>query len=224
MKLLAWNCQGLGPAWTVRTLLELIKLHRPTLVFLSETKCKQRRCDLLKERTNYYGVAVDSCGKGGGLMLLWRKDIEVCLQSFSKHHIDATVSLNGDSQNWRFTGFYGHPDTASRKGTWDLLRKLSRCATRPWLCAGDYNEILSQNEKEGLIPVLNGKSRILGDAWKIVGYKIWILWAIRSHSVTIMKNRTRCEHDWIADVVIRGGRNYFLPHGFNMFERQLQII
>ncbi|KAL0319750.1 UNVERIFIED_CONTAM: hypothetical protein Sradi_5236500 [Sesamum radiatum] len=53
-----------GPPWTVRCLTELIKLHRPGLVFLSETKCKARRCDRITAAVNYYGIGVDSIGKG----------------------------------------------------------------------------------------------------------------------------------------------------------------
>ncbi|KAK4385198.1 hypothetical protein Sango_2643800 [Sesamum angolense] len=104
-----------------RALMEQIRLHRPILVFLSETKCKTRRVDHLKERLNYNSIGVDSHGKGDGLMLLWWKDIEVWLQSYSEHPIDATVSGKGNVARWHFSGFYSHPETSKRKGTWDLL-------------------------------------------------------------------------------------------------------
>ncbi|KAL0444690.1 UNVERIFIED_CONTAM: hypothetical protein Slati_2191700 [Sesamum latifolium] len=97
MKILVWNCQGMGPPWTVRTLTELIRLHRPGLIFVSETKCKAMRCDRVKDAVNYFRVGVDLIGKGGGLLLLWRKDIDVWLQSLSAHHIDVTISSEGCS-------------------------------------------------------------------------------------------------------------------------------
>ncbi|KAL0439100.1 UNVERIFIED_CONTAM: hypothetical protein Slati_2393000 [Sesamum latifolium] len=126
MILLSWNCQGLGPPWTVRTLKDLIQLHRPDLVFISETKCKSRRCDRIKNLVNYHRVGVDSVGKGGGLLLLWRKDIDVWLQSFSAHHIDVSIKSDDCPDRWRFTGFYGYPDVARRKEGWNLLRTLSK--------------------------------------------------------------------------------------------------
>ncbi|KAL0411143.1 UNVERIFIED_CONTAM: hypothetical protein Slati_3704000 [Sesamum latifolium] len=89
-----------------------------------------KRVDRLKEHLNYNGIGIDSHGKGGGLMLLWRKDTEVWLQSYSEHHIDAIVSCKDNTTQWCFSGFYGHPETSNRKGTWD------------------FNEILSTNEKE----------------------------------------------------------------------------
>jgi exonuclease III len=38
MKLLSWNCRGLGKASAVRALRKLILTHRPDMVFLTETK------------------------------------------------------------------------------------------------------------------------------------------------------------------------------------------
>ncbi|KAL0431280.1 UNVERIFIED_CONTAM: hypothetical protein Sradi_0754000 [Sesamum radiatum] len=107
--------KGLEPPWTVCTLVEQVKFHRPILVFLSETKCKARRVDRLKEKLNYNGIGVDSHGKGGGLMLLWRKDIDVWLQSYSEHHIDTIVSSEEGKGPWRFSGFYGHPEVSKRR-------------------------------------------------------------------------------------------------------------
>ncbi|KAL0433422.1 UNVERIFIED_CONTAM: hypothetical protein Slati_2676500 [Sesamum latifolium] len=143
---------GLGPPWTVRKLKELIQLHKPGLVFLSETKCKTKRCARIKKPVNYNGIGVDSIGKGGGLFLLWRKDVEVWLQSFSAHHIDATVKSEECKERWRFTGFYGYPEVCNRRIGWDLLRRLAGHSSRSWICVGDFNEILEQHEKQGNIP------------------------------------------------------------------------
>ncbi|KAL0368379.1 UNVERIFIED_CONTAM: hypothetical protein Scaly_1056800 [Sesamum calycinum] len=77
MRVLCWNCQGLGPAWTVLSLLELVHLHCPDLVFLSKTKYKTRRYESIKEKLTYNGVDTASIGKSGGLLMLWRKDIDV---------------------------------------------------------------------------------------------------------------------------------------------------
>ncbi|KAL2237856.1 UNVERIFIED_CONTAM: hypothetical protein Sindi_0977300 [Sesamum indicum] len=94
MKIIAWNCQGLGCPWIVRALRELVKLHN-RLYFISETKSNARRYDLIKQQLNYFAVGVDSTGRGGGL-LLWRKDVDFWVQSFSDHHIVTTIASEGD--------------------------------------------------------------------------------------------------------------------------------
>ncbi|KAL0456432.1 UNVERIFIED_CONTAM: hypothetical protein Slati_0982400, partial [Sesamum latifolium] len=140
---------GVGSPWTVRVLSELIRLHNPALVFLSETKCKRRKCEILKEKYNMFGLNVDARGKGGGLILLWRKDINLVVHSFSSSHIDAGIASEMGTEGWRFTGLYGHTETARREETWSLLRWLSHMSSKPWLCADDFNEIVSHEEKTG---------------------------------------------------------------------------
>ena len=51
--------------------------------------------------------------------------------------------------SWHFTSLFGQPDTRKREETWQILEAFGRCNTLPWLCIGDYNEILSNSEKLG---------------------------------------------------------------------------
>ena len=50
---------------------------------------------------------------------------------------------------WRFTGFYGEPETHRRMEVWNKLRGLNNRSSIPWLYAGDFNEISRQDEKMG---------------------------------------------------------------------------
>lgn len=67
------------------------------------------------------------------------------LLSYSRHHIDLTISSSeGD---WRLAGYYGYPQRNKRHLSWSLLRHLARENTLTWLCIDDYNDLLSPNEK-----------------------------------------------------------------------------
>lgn len=46
----------------------------------------------------------------GGLALLWRKDVNVSLLSYSGHYIDSEVILPGETTAWRCTEFFGFPE------------------------------------------------------------------------------------------------------------------
>ncbi|XP_075665201.1 uncharacterized protein LOC142634832 [Castanea sativa] len=50
---------------------------------------------------------------------------------------------------WRFTGFYGHPETNKQMESWRLLEELSSRSSLPWVCMGDFNEIMHEREKDG---------------------------------------------------------------------------
>ena len=95
------------------------------------------------------GLIVPSCGHSGGLALLWTREIDLEIKSYSNHHIDAIVSKTNSNFKWRITGFYGHPQAHLRQFSWDLLAYLKGQYQLPWICFGDFNEILSMEEKLG---------------------------------------------------------------------------
>lgn len=98
------------------------------------------------------GFYVQQKGKGGGLAMFWRKEINLEIKSDSKHHIDAVITEEATSFKWRITGFYGHPETHRRKDSWSFLNMLNQQYQLLWLCLGDFNEILSGEEKLGGAP------------------------------------------------------------------------
>lgn len=94
-------------------------------------------------------LVVPSKGRSGGLALLWKREIRVEIQTYSEHYIDAIIVPEGDSPRWRLTGFYGNPKTNKREESWSLLTRLARGNTLPWVCIGDFNELMHVGEKEG---------------------------------------------------------------------------
>jgi exonuclease III len=138
MSLLSWNYQGLGNPRAVRDLCQMVKEKKPNLVFIVETKMHHHRLDFLKNKLgmeNLFGV--DSVGKGGGLCLLWRNGVEVNIQNYSRHHINAIVKSEVRGLEWKLTCFYGSPEVAKWRESWALLRHLSHINPTPWLCVGD---------------------------------------------------------------------------------------
>lgn len=71
------------------------------------------------------------------------------METSSKNHFDCIIG-KGSADAWQFTGFYGEPVTHKRFKSWDLLRKLNRQFGLPWLCSGDFNEIVKGLEKVGV--------------------------------------------------------------------------
>lgn len=52
-------------------------------------------------------------------------------------------------KNWCISGIYGYPEEGKKKDTWELLRSLKPVDEDMWLCCGDFNDILSNEEKLG---------------------------------------------------------------------------
>lgn len=149
MSLLSWNCRGLGNPRIFQFLKELLFQKKPDVVFLCETLCKKEKVDQVKVELGFEGsFAVDSRGHSGGLAMLWKKQEEGRLLSFSTNHIDMELSIEGHP-NFRLTGFYGEPQRNLRRSSWNLIRQLNEALTIPWCVIGDLNNILHQNDKRG---------------------------------------------------------------------------
>lgn len=51
--------------------------------------------------------------------------------------------------DWHLTGFYDCSERSKCRLSWNLLRALSQLHNLPWLCIGDYNDMLLSSEKSG---------------------------------------------------------------------------
>ena len=147
MSCLFWNCRGLGNLCTEKELGELIRAKDPSVVFLAKTWADEARLKKIKRDFDFSNMFfVDRNNRGGGLVMYWRNGVDLQVDTSSKNHIDAIVN-KGKEDAWRVTGFYGEPITHKRFESWSLLRQLNNRTTLPWLCAGDFNELLKSSEK-----------------------------------------------------------------------------
>jgi hypothetical protein len=118
------------------------------VLFLSETKKYAKDMNKLKWSLGFTnGVAVDCVGRSGGLALWWKQEVEVLVRPWCNIFIDAQITFNG--KVWRFSGIYGEPCTECRFRTWEAIHFLNSQDDLPWLCAGDFNEVLFQHEQLG---------------------------------------------------------------------------
>ena len=121
MSILRWNCRGLGNRQTVQELGDLVRAQDPTVVFLAETWLDDIRLVGLHDSLRYgHHQGVSRRTRGGGLVLFWKKDFDDQVMSSSLNHIDVLIN-RGKENGWRFTGFYGAPETQLSMDSWDLL-------------------------------------------------------------------------------------------------------
>jgi hypothetical protein len=92
---------------------------------------------------------VDPVGRSGGLALFWKDNDKLEIYNYSRRHIHAVIKNREGRAFWKLTSFYGHPDCNKREESWVVLRFLSSLQPVPWICVGDFNEIVEQAENEG---------------------------------------------------------------------------
>jgi hypothetical protein len=133
----------------VQGLWDLHKVEEPDIPFLSETKMLEKEMDHFRWSLDMPNMCVVECKeRSGGLALFWRKGVDVRVRWKGKYHIDVDV-VESNGVKWRFTGIYGESKAGEKENTWRLLCTLQGQSDLPWLCMGDFNEILFAHEKEG---------------------------------------------------------------------------
>ncbi|XP_057432398.1 uncharacterized protein LOC130725163 [Lotus japonicus] len=140
MRILSWNCRGLGNKPTFRVLQRLIHSEGPDVVFVTETRLHEaemlRHCGI-GGLSNLFPVLCARGGRGGGLCLLWGTDVKGKVINASLNHILLTLAV------------YGFPEVQNKHRTWELIRRLKPSDLAPLFCIGDFNDILSPANKLG---------------------------------------------------------------------------
>uniref|UniRef100_A0A2N9ET81 Reverse transcriptase domain-containing protein n=2 Tax=Fagus sylvatica TaxID=28930 RepID=A0A2N9ET81_FAGSY len=150
MRLLAWNCRGIGKAPTVRALKALARDNSPDLVFLSETKSNVQKINKIRVSLNYVdSFCVESSGKAGGLALFWKQGVDFEVVYSDVHIIAGLVYSDPPGSSWLLLAIYGPPKRQHRKNFWSFLKDLIGSYSGPWLIIGDLNSIYSSEDKRG---------------------------------------------------------------------------
>lgn len=69
--------------------------------------------------------------------------------SYPSNHISGSVAEDFDDQLWFFNGIYGFPEEQNKRKTWFLIKELIEKGGDKVLCVGDFNDVLTENEKHG---------------------------------------------------------------------------
>lgn len=136
MKLVSWNCHGLGNLVTVSKLRQILAAIRLDVIFLCETRIRRCDFDRIMRRGNMDGAfSTDSNGRRGGIAVLWNEACKVSIQSYPLNHVDMLVETEGVDQ-FLFTGFYGFPELSLRNQSWELLRDIGSRVNEDWVIGG----------------------------------------------------------------------------------------
>lgn len=150
MKILSWNCRGLGNPRAIPILSELLRAQRPDVVFLYDTLVSSTRIDVVRSRVGFDNFfSVDCIGHSGGLSIFWRNKDDCSILSYSVNHIDLKIN-DSDRKVWCLTGFYGCPERNRRHESWNFLKSLATASSLSWVVVGDFNDLLTKTDKKGL--------------------------------------------------------------------------
>ena len=115
-----------------------------------ETQIAGARVEALASTLGYENsYAISSQGRSGGIGIFWNNSSNIEILGDSCYHIDAKVEEPGQ-EPWRITCVYGEAQTHLRYQAWDVLKGISILSELPWVCVGDFNEVLCPDEQVGI--------------------------------------------------------------------------
>lgn len=162
MKVISWNIRGSNGTQKIRLIKKRIKMDRPFLLMLEETKSSGQ---LLKERMTkaWKGcevMTIDAIGAAGGLAMVWHP-AKVTLDQFitTPFSISAQFSLIDSGMQGVISNIYGPANPRDKTRFLDSLDYLASWVDhRHWILGGDFNLITSLHEKKGGIRKLDAFS------------------------------------------------------------------
>ncbi|XVE96968.1 hypothetical protein REPUB_Repub02eG0269900 [Reevesia pubescens] len=150
MPVLFWNSRGAGSSSFLSHARELITMHRPSIAIFVEPRISGVKADKMISRLRFdFSTKVDARGFSGGIWVLWNSVVgQVQVMKKSDQYITLFID-NNISSPWALTAVYASPVPTTRELFWDFLLHFNRLDGTPWLLVGDFNQILSSDEKQG---------------------------------------------------------------------------
>ena len=154
LKLLSWNVRGANNPNKRIVLRNFIRSQRADLVCLQETKIQEVSPAVARS----LGVgrlsewrAVEAEGSAGGILVFWdTRKLELVETEIGDFSVTCTFTNVGDGFRWAFTGVYGPVKRSKRELFWEELGALRGQWEGPWCIGGDFNMVLSSNDRSSV--------------------------------------------------------------------------
>ncbi|XP_025702516.1 uncharacterized protein [Arachis hypogaea] len=147
---MCWNCRGAASESFSHTFLEIVRINKPDIVILLETRCsgEKARKIISKSGFDFYHIE-EAVGFSGGIWVMWKDpNIVISILKSKTQYVHMNVKKDFD-EDWFLTAVYASPREVNRRELWNDIKMIKNGIRGPWLVVGDFNEIADPSEKKG---------------------------------------------------------------------------
>ena len=153
MKLVSWNCRGLGNHAKIEAVKDLLKSEPADILLLQETKIAgQALLEISKSKwKKSSGKAVSARGSSGGLATLWSEDNYQLINTHeTQHWIFMEIIHLASKLTISLVNLYVPVNYSEKRDCWNSLATfLEQETPNNIIIAGDLNIVLKAKEKRG---------------------------------------------------------------------------
>ena len=130
---------------------ELVQNHDPAIMIIMETHIGGDRAKDITDRLPFDGaIHTNTIGFAGGLWLLWNSDrVQVTQLALSEQEIHVLVKVYLSNFEFICIAEYASPTFHERCILCNNLKNAANLHDKPWIIAGDFNEVLVEGDKFG---------------------------------------------------------------------------
>lgn len=151
MQFIIWNVRGLNDPKKVKRLSELLRVHHPAIISLSETKKMDFSPSFLETLVcfgDFVWHHIPSVGTAGGILLgIDLNTFELIKWDHGAHFVSCDIKQKNDGFKWRFVAIYGSAYENLKQNFLDELDTTCTSCSLPILVGGDFNLIRQACEK-----------------------------------------------------------------------------
>ncbi|GLT55434.1 hypothetical protein SLA2020_285550 [Shorea laevis] len=153
MKIVSFNVRGLGGALKKKEVGKLMRMERPDLLFLQETKLEivdNGMCRCLWHSDGFEWAMKESVGAAGGLLCIWDnlkfvKDMEFTGEGY----IGISGVWGPEKKRCHFVNVYAPNDRQKKLKVWEELSQMIVEKGGRWMLARDFNAVRCIEERKG---------------------------------------------------------------------------
>ena len=151
LKILSWNVRGVNDPEKRKVIKNFIRIHRVDMICLQETKVQEMNIEMVRSLRvgrllNW--TALNAEGSAGVILLIWdKRRISLVDSMVGNFSVSCLFKMEEDGFQWVFSRVYGPIEKSLREHFWEELGSIKGLWDEPWCVGGDFNEILTPDER-----------------------------------------------------------------------------